>query len=109
MVFAKIEGFALVFLGLLVGLIHFKMLSDVIYGINVITIAIFVFIAHEAYSLFKNLSSGGNKIISIGVPLLFIIIAGSYFIISYLPEPIASNILIITAAIICAEGLYRLH
>ncbi len=109
MVFAKIEGFALIFLGLLVGLIHFKMLSDVIYGINIITIAIFVFIAHEAYAIFKNLSSGGNKIISIGVPLLFIIIAGSYFIRAYIPELIALNITLIIAVLMCAEGLYRLH
>jgi len=109
MVFARITGIIIILLGIFIGLSHFNIVSNTLFGFDLIMIGILIFIAHEAYSLIRNLSSDGNKLISTGVPLLFIIIAGSYFIRRYLPEIIASNIILIIAVLMCAEGLYRLH
>lgn len=109
MVFAKITGSVLILFGIYIGLVHFELFSNVMFGINLVSVGIVIFIAHELVALFSNISSGGNKIIGIGVPLLFIIVAGSNFIINYMPEMIALNLKLIIAVIMCAEGLYRLH
>jgi len=109
MVLAKITGGILIIFGIFVGLNHFGLFSYTLFGLDVVIIGILLFIAHEIYALVTNLSSDGNKAVGIGVPLLFTVIAGSYFIKEYIPEPIASNILLITAVLMCAEGLYRLH
>ena len=109
MVFARITGIIIILLGIFIGLFHFNIVSNTLLGFDLIMIGILIFIAHEAYALIRNLSSDGNKLISIGVPLLFIIIAASYFIKAYTPEVIASNTPLIIAALMCAEGLYRLH
>ncbi len=109
MVFAKITGSVLILFGICIGLVHFELFSEIIYGVSLVSVGIIIFIAHELFALFNNISSGGNRIIGIGVPLLFIAVAGSNFIINYMPEMIALNLKLIIAVIMCAEGLYRLH
>ena len=109
MVFAWITGLVTILFGIFIGISHFGFLPDTIFGFNIVTIGIIVFIIHELFALFKNMSSDGNKIISAGVPLLFTILAASYFIRSYLPGLLAANIQLIIAVLMVAEGLYRLH
>jgi len=109
MVFARITGIIIILFGIFIGLTYFKIISNTLFGYNFVMIGIILFIIHEAYALIRNLLGGTNKIIGIGVPLIFIIIAGSYFIKENLPEAIVSTIPLITAALMIAEGLYRLH
>jgi len=109
MVFARITGIIIIILGIFIGLTYFNILSPILFGYNVIMIGLIIFIAHELHALIMNLSSDSNKIVSIGVPLIFIIVAASYFIRIYLLEAVASTIPLISAAFMCAEGLYRLH
>ena len=109
MVFARITGFITILLGIFIAVSHFGFLPNIMFGFNLVIIGILVFIVHELFALFMNISHDGNKIISVGVPLLFTLIAGSYFIRPYLPAVIASNILLIIAVLMVAEGLYRLH
>ena len=47
--------------------------------------------------------------IGMGVPLIFIIIAAAYFVSAFLPESVSSVVPLVTAALMAAEGLYRLH
>ncbi len=109
MVFTRITGIIIIIFGIFVGFTYFKLTSNILFGYDFVMIGLLLFIAHEAYALIKNLSTDTNKIVSIGVPLVFIAIAASYFIKIYLPESIASTIPLITAALMVAEGLYRLH
>lgn len=108
MVFTKITGIIIIILGIFIGLNHFNIISTTLFGFNLVTIGIIIFIAHEALALVMNLSSG-NKIVSIGVPLLFILIAGSYFVQTRLPQVVSSNMLLIISILMIVEGLYRLH
>lgn len=109
MVFARITGIIIIILGIFTGLTYFNILSPILFGYNLVFIGIIIFIAHELHALVMNLSSDGNKIVGIGVPLLFILVAASYFVRSYLPDAIVSTTPLITAAFMIAEGLYRLH
>ena len=109
MVLAQITGIIVIIFGIFIGLNYFEIVPETFFGYNIVMIGIILFIAHEAYALIRNLSGETNKIVGIGVPLIFIIITGSYFIKGYLPEAIASTIPLITAALMVAEGLYRLH
>lgn len=109
MVFARITGFLTILFGIFIGVSHFGFLPNTIFGFNFVTIGILVFIVHELFALFMNISHDGNKIIGVGVPLLFAIVAGSYFLSSYLPAAVASNILLIISVLMVAEGLYRMH
>ncbi|MBW2975529.1 hypothetical protein KY366_07450 [Candidatus Woesearchaeota archaeon] len=109
MVFARICGAVIIVLGAVIGVVHLGFLPETMHGVNVVAVGISLFIFHELFALFMNALGDGNKIVSTGVPLLFIIIAGSYFIMPYLPEMISSNILLVIAVLMCAEGLYRLH
>ena len=109
MVFAKITGILIILLGIFIGLTHFNILSNIYFGFDLVMIGILLFILHEAFALFMNMKSDGNKIIGIGVPSLFIIIAASYFLRAYIPGAIASNITLIIPVLMIAEGLYRLH
>ena len=109
MVFARITGFLTILFGIFIGVFHFGFLPSTIFGFDIVMIGIFVFIAHELFALFMNMSYDGNKIISVGVPLLFTLISGSYFLRAYLPQSLSSNILLIISVLMIAEGLYRLH
>lgn len=108
MVFAKITGVIIIAFGILIGLFHFSVLPARIQGIDFVPIGILVFIAHEALALFQN-SGSANKLIAFGVPIIFILVASSYFVISIMPEKISSVIPLAIAILMCAEGLYRLH
>jgi len=109
MAFAQITGIIIILFGISIGLVHFNLISSTVLGFNIVTIGILFFMLHEAYALIRNLSSDTNKIISVGVPLLFILIAGSNFIRPYLPGLIASNLTLIITILMIVEGLYRLH
>ena len=109
MVFARITGTIIILFGILIGLNYFNIIPDTLLNYNFVTIGIILFIAHEAYALIRNLFGDTNKIVGIGVPLIFIIIAASYFIRTILPEAVSSTIPLVTAALMVAEGLYRLH
>ena len=109
MVFARITGIIIILFGIFTGLTYFKILQDTYFGYNIVMVGIIIFIAHELFALVMNLFNDSNKIVSIGVPLIFIAVAASYFVRSYIPEAIVPVIPLITAAFMCAEGLYRLH
>ncbi|MEA2036178.1 MAG: hypothetical protein U9O94_01615 [Nanoarchaeota archaeon] len=109
MVLAQITGFVIILLGIFIGLTHFELIPDTISGFNLVSIGILVFIAHEAYALISNYANTENKLIGVGVPLLFVLIAGSYFIREFVPESISSSLTLVIAVLMCAEGLYRLH
>ena len=105
----KITGIILVILGILVGLISFEIVQQYIGTIDIIMIGVAIFILHEVGALLMNTFHSDNKLVSLSIPLIFIIIAGSYFIKDMLPEVISANLILIIAALMCAEGLYRLH
>ena len=109
MVFARITGIVIILFGALIGLNYFNIIPTTILGYDFIMIGIILFIVHEAYALIRNLMGGTNKIVGLGVPLVFMIIAGAYFIRQNLPKAIALTIPLITSALMLAEGLYRLH
>ena len=109
MVFARITGAITIIFGIFIGLTHFNIISNYYFGLDLVMIGILLFIIHEAFALFMNMKSEGNKTISIGVPSLFIIVAASYFVRAFLPGAIASNITLIIPVLMIAEGLYRLH
>ncbi|MBU0628811.1 MAG: hypothetical protein KKC75_06480 [Nanoarchaeota archaeon] len=109
MVFARITGTIIIIFGLFIGSTYFNLIPSRLFGYDFILIGIILFIVHELHALIMNLSSDGNKIVGVGVPLLFMIISASYFIQSYLPEAIIQALPLIIAAFMLAEGLYRLH
>ncbi|MFH1641468.1 MAG: hypothetical protein ABIC04_01055 [Nanoarchaeota archaeon] len=104
----KIMGVLIIIMGILIGLIHFNILHNVIPGINLVNIGIIIFVFHELMGLITHLFKDGNKMISVGVPLLFIIVASSYFVRDYIPI-IGEHITLIIPVIMVVEGLYRLH
>jgi len=107
--FTKITGIIIILLGIFIGLTHFEVISNTLLGYDLVMIGILIFIAHELFALFMNLKSDTNKIISMGVPSLFILIAASYFARAFLPDFIASSIPLVIAILMVVEGLYRLH
>jgi len=109
MVFARITGIIIILFGILIGLTYFSIIPTTFLNYDFVMIGIIIFIAHEAYALIMNIAGGTNKIVGIGVPLIFMIIAASYFVKTFLPEAISSTVPLITAALMVAEGLYRLH
>jgi hypothetical protein len=109
LVFAKITGIIIIILGIIIGLIHFTIIPPTFLNPDVAMIGILIFIAHEAYALIRNLFSDGNKVVSVGVPLLFMAVAGSFFIKAYIPDTLSSNLTLIIPVLMVAEGLYRLH
>jgi len=106
--FKKIMGIVIIILGVLTGLIHFNILPT-IQEIDIVLVAISIFVLHELHALILNLSHDGNKVIGASVPLFFIITAALYFIKDFLPEIISSNLLLMISIIMIVEGLYRLH
>ena len=109
MVFARITGVVMILFGILIGGAHTGLFTPKPFGLNVVLIGLLVFIAHEVFALVMNYKGEGNKIISVGVPLVFIVIASSYFVSSFLPGFIADHVLLVNAVLMVAEGLYRLH
>jgi hypothetical protein len=109
MVFARITGIVIILFSILIGMIHFNFLSDVLFGLNIVFIGIFLFIADQVFAMVKNFAHSENKFISLGVPIIFILIVSTYFISSFLPDSISVNIKLIVAVLMLAEGLYRLH
>ncbi len=109
MVLARITGIVLILFGIFIGLTYFEIIPDTFLDYNLVVIGIVIFIAHEAFAIVGNITGGTNKIIGIGVPLIFIIIAALYFVKTFLPEAVSSTAPLVTAALMVAEGLYRLH
>ena len=105
----KIMGIGVILFAILIGLVHFGFISEEMFGINLVLIGVFVFLAHNLHAILRGFSHEGNKVVSIGVPALFILIGASYFFRTYLPSTISSSILLLIAVLMLAEGLYRLH
>lgn len=109
MVFDKITGSSIVILGILIGLVYFDIIQNTFFAIDFVVIGIIIFIIHELINAMLNFSHTENKVIGLGVPVLFSILAGSYFIKDFMPQPISQVLLLMIAVLMIAEGLYRMH
>ncbi|MBI2139954.1 hypothetical protein HYU14_03450 [Candidatus Woesearchaeota archaeon] len=107
--FARLTGGIIILFGVFIGLFHFHYIKEAVFGVNIVMLGIALFIVHELHALVRNAFGEGNKLVSIGVPVFFILIAGSYFAIALLPKAIAENLLLIISVLMVAEGLYRVH
>ncbi|MBW2989118.1 hypothetical protein KY358_02240 [Candidatus Woesearchaeota archaeon] len=109
MALTKITGMIIILFGFFIGLTYFNIVPGTIFGYDFIMVGVIIFILHEAHALIRNSLSDTNKIVSVGVPLIFMITAGSYPARGFFPEAIASSIPLVISAFMVSEGLYRLH